>query len=62
MDDVRLFRVRDVCERVGLSRSQVYRLLALDRFPKPVPLGGKTVRWRSDELADWIEQRSADRK
>ena len=56
-----LLRVSAVMARCAISRSQVYRLLDLGQFPKPVKISERSVRWRSDEVQDWIEQRTLDR-
>jgi prophage regulatory protein len=45
----------------GLSRSSVYRLAAAGQFPKPISLGPRAVGWRADEIAAWIEERTAER-
>ncbi len=50
----RLPRVKGV---VGLSRSEIYRLIALGRFPKPVPLGARAVAWDMDEVQVWVRER-----
>ncbi len=44
-------------ERVGLSRSEIYRLIGLQRFPRPVPLGERVVAWDSDEIDAFIRSR-----
>ena len=44
---VRLPRVR---EAIGLSRSEIYRLISLGQFPKPIPLGARAVAWDWDEI------------
>ncbi|MDA8260274.1 MAG: AlpA family transcriptional regulator [Betaproteobacteria bacterium] len=45
----------------GLSRSSLYRLAAAGEFPRPIRLGPRAVGWRADEIAAWIEQRTAER-
>lgn len=45
----------------GLSRSSLYRLIAAGKFPKPVKLSSRAVGWRADEIAIWIEERTAER-
>lgn len=45
----------------GLSRSSLYRLAAAGQFPRPIQLGPRAVGWRADEIAAWIEQRTAER-
>ena len=48
-----LVRLSDVCEFLGISRSTVYLRLSEGRFPPPVRLGPKTVRWRIEAVEDW---------
>lgn len=62
MSDIRLLPVAAVLERCSLSRATLYKLMTAGRFPRPLDLGGKVRRWRADELDEWIEQRSAERK
>jgi prophage regulatory protein len=50
-----------VRKTVGLSRSEIYRLMALGRFPLPVPLGERARAWDSDEVQAWIASRIAAR-
>ena len=44
-------------QKVQLTCSTIYRLMREGRFPLPIKVGPQAVRWRSDELADWIEAR-----
>ena len=48
-----LLRLRDICQMVGLSRSTIYKRLAENRFPEPVRLGERTVRWSAEEISAW---------
>jgi len=56
-----LLRRRVVEARTGLSRSSLYDLIAAGEFPKPVPLGRRTVGWIEAEIADWQKRRIAER-
>jgi prophage regulatory protein len=56
-----LIRLPKVLDRVGLSRSEVYRLMSLDQFPKAVPLGERAVAWDAHEIDAWIAARIAAR-
>ena len=47
----------EVQERIGLSKSALYRRLSLGEFPRPLEVGGGSVRWKSSEIVDWIETR-----
>ena len=55
--EVRLLRAADVMDRVGLGRTKLYALIAAGAFPAPVKIG-RGSRWRSDEIAAWIEAQS----
>ena len=56
-----LLRIKDVCRVTGLGRTKVYELLTEGKFPKPLYPTPRAPRFRSDEIADWIEQLSAAR-
>lgn len=54
MDIDRLLRLREVKERTGLGKSTIYRKIAAGTFPKPVSVGGQSVRWRESDIGQWI--------
>jgi prophage regulatory protein len=47
--------------RTGLSRSSIYDRIAAGEFPKPVPLGGRSVGWVEAEIREWQKARIAER-
>lgn len=53
-DDV-LLRLPDVTQRAGISRSTVYEYVARGRFPAPVRVGARAVRWRASDVSRWLE-------
>ena len=53
----RLLRLPEVKEKVGLSRTAIYKLIAEGQFPRQVCIGPRTVAWCLDDLEAWIEQR-----
>lgn len=55
----RLLRLQDVLARTGLSKSTIYRMVGAQTFPKPVKVGGKTVRWRESDIDGWMSQLAA---
>ena len=55
---IKILRIRDVLERVGIKRSTLYNLMKTGAFPRPVPLSPGAVGWRSDDIDAWIESRS----
>jgi prophage regulatory protein len=53
----RLLRLPEVKDKVGLSRTAIYKLIAEGQFPRQVCIGPRTVAWCQDDLEAWIEQR-----
>ena len=45
----------------ALSRSAVYALMAKSRFPKPIRIGSRAVRWVEQEVLDFIASCPLDR-
>ena len=53
----RLLRREEVEARTGLARSSIYRLMRLKRFPEPLRIGDRAVRWPEREIEDWLADR-----
>lgn len=59
---LRLERAAVTIERVGISRSTMWRLTRLGLFPQPVPVAGSgRVAYVTAEVDEWIQQRLAER-
>lgn len=54
---MRFIRLKEVINKVGLSRSSIYRRIANDGFPKPILLGGRACGWIESEVDEWLMQR-----
>ena len=50
----RIQRLKDVKDRVGLSRATIYRRMPRGEFPASVSLGGGLIGWRESEINAWI--------
>ena len=66
----RFIRLREVKERVALSQSRIYDLVAHGIFPKPVKLGSsrkeatidsRTNFWIESEIDHYIDARISER-
>jgi prophage regulatory protein len=55
----RLLRLSEVCSLIGLSRAAIYQMKTEGRFPAPVKVGVRAVRWRMADIVAWQEARSA---
>lgn len=60
-DHRRLIRLPEVLRSAGLSRSEWYRLISLQRAPQAVPLGERSRAWVESEVQAWIAERIAAR-
>lgn len=57
----RLLRLKQVQEKIPLSKPEIYRRLKTGSFPQPVRLSQSVVAWVEGELNSWIENRMAER-
>ena len=55
--NTRILRMREVMQRIGLSRSTIYKLMENDDFPRPMKLGSQAIGWRDADIEAWIESR-----
>jgi excisionase family DNA binding protein len=51
----RLIAVEELATILCTSERTVSRLLSAGRLVRPVRLGGRSVRWRLDEVSRWID-------
>jgi prophage regulatory protein len=49
-----LLRLPSVCALVGLSKSQIYRLIRAGEFPAGISLGANSVAWPVEQVHVWI--------
>jgi prophage regulatory protein len=56
----RIFRLPKVIEVSGLSRTSIYRLMGIGRFPKCIKIGIKAVGWLESEIEHWIGERELE--
>ncbi|MBA3312925.1 MAG: helix-turn-helix domain-containing protein [Planctomycetota bacterium] len=51
----RLIAVDELATILSTSERTVWRLLSAGRLVRPLRLGGRSVRWRLDEVSRWID-------
>ena len=49
-----LLNTKEVMKRVTYSRSEIYRKMAANKFPKPIQLGRQRVAWRVSDVERYI--------
>lgn len=50
----RIIRLKEVLLKTGLSRSTLYRKVALRTFPKQIAISTRCMGWRESDLNDWL--------
>jgi len=56
---VRIIRLPEVMNRVGLKRASIYAAIARGSFPKQIALGDRAVGWIEQEIDAWLAARVA---
>lgn len=54
-----ILRFYEVKARTGLCSTDVYRLAAAGRFPRPVKLGKRASGWSNNAVQAWIDAKLA---
>ncbi len=49
-------RLPEVRQRVGMSKSQIYKLIAQGQFPKPVKVSRRISCWVVAEVEQWVQE------
>ncbi|MYB60261.1 MAG: AlpA family transcriptional regulator [Gemmatimonadetes bacterium] len=53
----RLLTLNEVMDKCRLCRSTIYRLMREDRFPLPIRVGLRAVRWKESEIDEYLANR-----
>jgi len=53
----RILRDDEVRERTGISRTTRWRLIKVEKFPKPVKLTEHAIGWRESSIDAWLASR-----
>ncbi len=51
---VLLIDAKELARRLDLSERTIWRLNGAGKLPKPLLIGGKSKRWRAEEIAAWV--------
>jgi len=53
----KLLTRREVEQFIRLSRSSIYRMMAENRFPRPLRVGVRAIRFRQSDINTWLSHR-----
>lgn len=51
---LRLIRLPEVINRVGLKRSAIYQRMSEGRFPRSRSMGSRCTVWVESEIDEWL--------
>nr|WP_321382874.1 AlpA family transcriptional regulator [uncultured Vibrio sp.] len=57
MSDIRVLRLCEVTEMLGVSKSTIYNWIKDGTFPPGLSLGPKSRGWLSEEVENWVYER-----
>lgn len=49
----KIYRLPEVMNMTGLSRSSIYLRISTNEFPKPVKIGRRAIGWPEDSIIAW---------
>lgn len=52
---MRFLKLKEVMEKIALSRSAIYRKMGEGEFPKSVSLSDRAVAWVESEVDVWMD-------
>lgn len=59
---LRVIRYQELYSKIGLGRTQIWRLEKDGEFPKSIPLGRNSKGWFEHEVDAWLESRRQQQK
>jgi prophage regulatory protein len=57
----RIYRKKELLELTGLKRTTIQEAIEAGTFPKPIPLGARSIGWLESEILAWQQARIAVR-
>ena len=49
----KIYRLPEVMNMTGLSRSSIYLRVSTDEFPKPIKIGRRAIGWSEESIVAW---------
>lgn len=50
----RLYSLKQVLERIPLSKTEIYRRIKRGEFPQPVRIGANRIAFLDEQIEEWI--------
>ena len=49
----KIYRLPEIMDMTGLSRSSIYLRISTNEFPKPVKIGRRAIGWPEESIIAW---------
>lgn len=59
---MKLLKLSQVIEQIGISRSHIYEKIRANKFPKGIKVGIRATRWSDVEVQNWCDEQVAARQ
>ncbi|EHR5479228.1 AlpA family transcriptional regulator [Vibrio parahaemolyticus] len=56
---MRIYRLKELTELLGISRATIYSWMKQGTFPQSVTLGANSVGWKESDIQQWIDTRTS---
>ena len=60
--NMRVIRIKEVCQKVGLSRPSVLRKSREGTFPARINVGARAIGFIEEEVEEWLQEQAKKRK
>ena len=57
----RVIRIQEVCQKIGISRTSLWRLNKQEDFPRPILLRSRTPAYFEHEIDAWLDAQGSQR-
>ena len=54
---MQFIKLKDVLKQTGLSRTHLYHLMSVNRFPAQIKISHKVVVWLNQDIEQWMQER-----
>lgn len=55
--NMKFMPLQELKDKIGLSKSAIYKKIKDSEFPVSVPIGSRTVAWLESDINEWVEWR-----
>lgn len=55
---MKALNIKQVAEKLSLSKATIYRMVSKEEFPKPFSLGGNRTAWLEEDVERWLAEKA----